>query len=232
MAGKLFSELGLSPELLRAIDNLGFEQASPIQAEAIPLLMQGQDVVGQSMTGSGKTAAFAVPAIEKVDVNQKAPQVLVLCPTRELAVQVSEEVHKLTLFKRGVHALPIYGGQSYELTVQLGTATDDVTVLAEAFHREHERLYGFRDSEAPIELGTARLAVIGRVAPVVLPELATSDEPPMPRGRRRIYLETGWTETLIFERSDLRAGQLALPGRPDAHRRSGPRRAAAARAAG
>jgi ATP-dependent RNA helicase DeaD len=114
MAGKLFSELGLSPELLKAIDNLGFEQASPIQAEAIPLLMQGLDVVGQSMTGSGKTAAFAVPAIEKVDVNQKAPQVLVLCPTRELAVQVAEEVHKLSLFKRGIHALPIYGGQSYD----------------------------------------------------------------------------------------------------------------------
>src|SRR3954471_18102458 len=114
MAGKLFSELGLSPELLRAIDNLGFEQASPIQAEAIPLLMQGKDVVGQSMTGSGKTAAFAVPAIEKVDLAVKAPQVLVLCPTRELAVQVSEEFHKLALFKRGIHALPIYGGQSYE----------------------------------------------------------------------------------------------------------------------
>jgi ATP-dependent RNA helicase DeaD len=114
MAGKLFSELGLSPELVRAIDNLGFEQASPIQAEAIPLLMQGKDVVGQSMTGSGKTAAFAVPALEKVDVTQKVPQVLVLCPTRELAVQVAEEVHKLALFKRGVHALPIYGGQSYD----------------------------------------------------------------------------------------------------------------------
>src|SRR5436190_13571501 len=114
MAGKLFSELGLSAELLKAIDNLGFEQASPIQAEAIPLLMQGKDVVGQSMTGSGKTAAFSVPAIEKVDLSLKAPQVLVLCPTRELAMQVSEEVHKLALFKRGVHSLPIYGGQSYD----------------------------------------------------------------------------------------------------------------------
>src|SRR5205085_181883 len=114
MPAKLFSELGLSPELLKAIDNLGFEQASPIQAEAIPLLLQGKDVVGRSMTGSGKTAAFGAPAIEKVDVNQKAPQVLVLCPTRELAVQVSEEVHKLAQFKRGVHALPIYGGQSYD----------------------------------------------------------------------------------------------------------------------
>lgn len=114
MTPKLFSELGLSPELLKAIDKLGFEQAAPIQAEAIPLLMQGKDVVGQSQTGSGKTVAFAAPAIEKVNVENRATQVLILCPTRELAVQVSEEVHKLALFKRGVHALPIYGGQSYD----------------------------------------------------------------------------------------------------------------------
>jgi ATP-dependent RNA helicase DeaD len=114
MTTKLFSELNLSPELLKAIDKLGFEQASPIQAEAIPVLMQGRDIVGQSQTGSGKTAAFAVPAIEKTDPQNRATQVLILCPTRELAVQVSEEVHKLAAFKRGVHALPIYGGQSYE----------------------------------------------------------------------------------------------------------------------
>ncbi len=114
MTTKLFSELNLSPELLKAIDKLGFEKASPIQAEAIPVLMQGRDIVGQSQTGSGKTAAFAVPAIEKTDPQQRATQVLILCPTRELAVQVSEEVHKLASFKRGIHALPIYGGQSYE----------------------------------------------------------------------------------------------------------------------
>lgn len=111
---KLFSELGLSAEVLKAIDKLGFEQASPIQAEAIPLLLQGRDVVGQSQTGSGKTAAFAVPAIEKVNLQLRAVQILILCPTRELAIQVSEEVHKLALFKRGLHALPIYGGQSYD----------------------------------------------------------------------------------------------------------------------
>src|SRR5208337_5375405 len=111
---KLFSDLGLSPELLKAIGQLGFEQDAPIQAEAIPILMQGKDVVGQSQTGSGKTAAFAAPAIEKVDVARRDTQVLILCPTRELAIQVSEEVHKLALFKRGLHALPVYGGQSYE----------------------------------------------------------------------------------------------------------------------
>src|SRR5882672_9471686 len=114
MTPKLFSELGLSPELLKAIDKLGFEQAAPIQAEAIPILMQGKDVVGQSQTGSGKTVAFAAPAIEKVNVIERNTQVLILCPTRELAVQVSEEVHKLALFKRGLHALPVYGGQSYD----------------------------------------------------------------------------------------------------------------------
>src|SRR4051812_49447266 len=114
MTTKLFSELGLSAELQKAIDKMGFEQASPIQAEAIPILMQGRDIVGQSQTGSGKTAAFAVPAVEKVDPQLRAVQALILCPTRELAVQVSEEVHKLSIFKRGIHALPIYGGQSYE----------------------------------------------------------------------------------------------------------------------
>jgi ATP-dependent RNA helicase DeaD len=114
MTQKLFSELGLSDDILKAIDKLGFEQASPIQSEAIPALLEGSDVVGQSQTGSGKTAAFGIPAIEKTDPLKKAVQVLILCPTRELAVQVSEEIHKLALFKRGIHALPIYGGQSYE----------------------------------------------------------------------------------------------------------------------
>lgn len=114
MTTKLFSELGLSAEVLKAIDKLGYEQASPIQAEAIPLLLQDHDLVGQSQTGSGKTAAFAVPAIEKVQPQVRAVQILILCPTRELAIQVSEEVHKLALFKRGVNALPIYGGQSYD----------------------------------------------------------------------------------------------------------------------
>lgn len=114
MTSKIFSELGLSAEILRAVEKLGFEQASPIQAAAIPVLMAGKDVVGQSQTGSGKTAAFGIPAVEKVDPSRREVQVLMLCPTRELAVQVSEEIHKLALFKRGVQTLPIYGGQSYE----------------------------------------------------------------------------------------------------------------------
>ncbi len=114
MQKKPFSELGLSPEILKAVAKMGFEEASPIQSETIPQLLAGADVVGLSQTGSGKTAAFAIPAIERVDAHLRAPQVLILCPTRELAMQVAEEVAKLALFKRGVRELPIYGGQSYD----------------------------------------------------------------------------------------------------------------------
>ena len=109
-----FADLGLSAEVLRAVGDLGFEQASPIQSAAIPVLMEGHDVVGQSQTGSGKTAAFAIPAIEICASTDKSVQVLILCPTRELATQVADEVHKLSAHKRGIHAVPIYGGASYE----------------------------------------------------------------------------------------------------------------------
>ncbi|GAB4244946.1 MAG: DEAD/DEAH box helicase [Candidatus Methylacidiphilales bacterium] len=114
MFKKPFHELGLEADLLRAVEKMGFEEASPIQSLAIPVLLEGHDVVGQSQTGSGKTAAFALPAIQKVDPSLRATQVLILCPTRELAVQVAEEVAKLAAFKKGVRELPIYGGQSYE----------------------------------------------------------------------------------------------------------------------
>jgi len=114
MEKRPFSELGLSSDILKAVDKMGFEEASPIQTAVIPFGLAGRDVVGQSATGSGKTAAFAIPAIEKVDVTLKKVQVLVLCPTRELAVQVAEEFGKLASFKKGLMEVPIYGGQSYD----------------------------------------------------------------------------------------------------------------------
>ncbi|HVS54534.1 MAG TPA: DEAD/DEAH box helicase [Opitutaceae bacterium] len=114
MEKRPFAELGLSPEALKAVAKMGFEEASPIQTAVIPVALTGRDVVGQSSTGSGKTAAFALPGIEKVDAAKRAVQVLVLCPTRELAVQVAEETGRLAFFKRGVREVPIYGGQSYE----------------------------------------------------------------------------------------------------------------------
>ena len=114
MTQKLFSELGLSHEVLKAIERMGFEQASPIQAEAIPAIMQGSDVIGQSQTGSGKTAAFGIPAVELADPSDRSVQVLMMCPTRELASQVAEEISKLAHFKKGIRELPIFGGQSYD----------------------------------------------------------------------------------------------------------------------
>ncbi|HEY8932064.1 MAG TPA: DEAD/DEAH box helicase, partial [Rariglobus sp.] len=114
MEKRKFAELGLSAEVLKAVDKMGFEEASPIQTAVIPLLLAGKDVVGQSATGSGKTAAFGVPAVEKVDPKKKVVQVLILCPTRELAVQVAEEIAKIAFYKAGVREVPIFGGQSYE----------------------------------------------------------------------------------------------------------------------
>lgn len=105
-----FSELGLPDDLLAAIETLGYERPSPIQWKAIPPALAGRDILGLSATGSGKTAAFALPALASIDVNERYPQVLILCPTRELAVQVCEEVHRLGARKQGLQATPVYGG--------------------------------------------------------------------------------------------------------------------------
>ena len=118
MEKRKFAELGLSAEVLKAVDKMGFEEASPIQTAVIPLLLSGKDVVGQSATGSGKTAAFGIPAVDKVDPKKKVVQVLILCPTRELAVQVAEEIAKLAFFKTGVREVPIFGGQPYERQIR------------------------------------------------------------------------------------------------------------------
>ena len=106
-----FADLGLRPELITALDTLGYEEPTPIQREAIPVLIEGRDLLGQAATGTGKTAAFALPMLHRIGgIERKAPAALVLVPTRELAVQVSEAIHK---YGRGlgVRVLPIYGGQ-------------------------------------------------------------------------------------------------------------------------
>ena len=128
MEKRPFDQLGLSADLLKAVAKMGFEEASPIQTAVIPTILAGRDVVGQSSTGSGKTAAFAIPAIERVDPKIRAVQVLILCPTRELAVQVAEEAGKLALFKRGVMGVPIYGGQSYERQFRALAAGSQVVI--------------------------------------------------------------------------------------------------------
>jgi ATP-dependent RNA helicase DeaD len=108
-----FSELGLSDSVLKALKDVGYETPSAIQAATIPPLLDGRDVVGLAQTGTGKTAAFALPILSRLDLSQKSPQALVLAPTRELALQVCEAFEKYASHMKGVHVLPVYGGQGY-----------------------------------------------------------------------------------------------------------------------
>jgi len=112
MSETKFSELNLIPEMMRAIEELGFENATDIQAEAIPMIREGRDIIGKSQTGTGKTLAFAIPAIEKIDRDEAETtvQVLILCPTRELAMQGCDEIRKLTRFMTNIWTADIYGG--------------------------------------------------------------------------------------------------------------------------
>ena len=106
-----FEEMGLSEEIQKAVRYMGFEEASPIQAKAIPAMISGIDLIGQAQTGTGKTAAFGIPILEKVDPKLKKLQAIVLCPTRELAIQVADEIRNLSRYVHGIKVLPIYGGQ-------------------------------------------------------------------------------------------------------------------------
>lgn len=111
-----FSELSLTPKVERAVSLMGFDFATPIQSEAIPVIRTGVDVIARSQTGTGKTVAFAIPAIERIDTHEEKPtiQVLILCPTRELAVQATEEIRKLARFKEGIRPVAVYGGAPIE----------------------------------------------------------------------------------------------------------------------
>ena len=113
-----FDELNLSKDIQRAIKDMGFEEATPIQSQAIPVIMEGKDIIGQAQTGTGKTASFGIPLIETLDPTSKSIQALVLCPTRELAIQVSEELSDLLKYIKNVKIVPIYGGQSIDRQIK------------------------------------------------------------------------------------------------------------------
>lgn len=108
-----FRDLALIDPVLKALEDVGYETPSPIQAQVIPYMLEGKDVLGQAQTGTGKTAAFALPILSTIDIKQKDPQVLVLAPTRELAIQVAEAFQRYAAHLKGFHVLPIYGGQDY-----------------------------------------------------------------------------------------------------------------------
>ena len=106
-----FDQLGLARPVLDAVTDVGYEAPSPIQAASIPPLLAGRDLLGQAQTGTGKTAAFSLPLLSRLETSRRHPQLLVLTPTRELAIQVAEAMHSYAKHPGGVHVLPIYGGQ-------------------------------------------------------------------------------------------------------------------------
>ncbi|GAB3225011.1 DEAD/DEAH box helicase [Algoriphagus aestuariicola] len=114
-----FSDLGISGEILRAVEEMGYTTPSPIQAQAIPFVLEGRDVIGQAQTGTGKTAAFAIPIIDLVDADFNKPQAIILCPTRELAVQVEGEIQKLAKHHRAINSVAIYGGESIDKQIRI-----------------------------------------------------------------------------------------------------------------
>lgn len=122
-----FDELNIDERILRAIEDMGFEETSPIQTQAIPAVCEGIDVVGQAQTGTGKTAAYTIPMLMKIDPQIKRPQAIVLCPTRELAVQVAEEIRKLAKYMSDIKVLPVYGGQ--EIVRQIKSLKTGVQII-------------------------------------------------------------------------------------------------------
>ncbi|MCJ7628343.1 MAG: DEAD/DEAH box helicase, partial [Longimicrobiales bacterium] len=126
-ANQAFAELGLGPDLLQTLTELGYEEPTPIQAAAIPHLLEGRDLIGLAATGTGKTAAFALPLLQLIQTGGKVPSALILVPTRELAVQVSQAVHRYGKGV-GVEVLPIYGGQSFQQQLKVLKRGVDVVV--------------------------------------------------------------------------------------------------------
>ena len=122
-----FDELQLDEKILKAVTDMGFEAASPIQAQAIPVQMEGRDMIGQAQTGTGKTAAFGIPLLQKMSAKSKKTQAIILCPTRELAIQVADEIRRLAKYMHGVKVLPVYGGQ--EIVKQIRSLKDGVQVI-------------------------------------------------------------------------------------------------------
>ena len=109
--GMRYEEAGIDGRILRAVKELGFEHMTPIQEQAIPLFMTGQDIIGQAQTGTGKTAAFGIPILQKIDPENRSLQAVILCPTRELAMQAADELRKFAKYMNGIKVLPVYGGQ-------------------------------------------------------------------------------------------------------------------------
>ncbi|MGE5329493.1 MAG: DEAD/DEAH box helicase [Deltaproteobacteria bacterium] len=148
-----FKDLSLSKEVQKAIAEMGFEEAMPIQAKSIPHIMEGRDVIGQAQTGTGKTCAFGIPAIEMINHEEHGVQVLILCPTRELAIQVAEEIKNVAKYKRGIKILPVYGGQPIERQITALKNRPQIIVGTPGRIMDHMR-------RRTLKLGTLKMIVL------------------------------------------------------------------------
>ena len=139
MENLVFKDLNLSSEILRAIEEMGFEEATPIQSQAIPPVLEGKDVIAQAPTGTGKTCAFGIPLIEMLDTSDNAVQGLILCPTRELVIQTAAELKKVSKFKEGVRIIPIYGGQQIDRQIMALRRKPQIVVATPGRLMDHMR---------------------------------------------------------------------------------------------
>ncbi len=151
-----FSEFNLSKEVLEAVAAMNFSEASPIQEQAIPKLLSGKDLIGQAQTGTGKTAAFGIPLIEKIDPLVKAPQVVILCPTRELASQIAEELKRIARFKKHIFVACLFGGQNIE--IQLNVLRRGVNIIVATPGRMIDHL-----KRGSVKLGSVKTVVLDEV---------------------------------------------------------------------
>ena len=149
---KKFNELGLSDYIIRAVGEMGFEETTPIQELTIPAALEGKDLIGQAQTGTGKTAAFGIPMIERVSLDDEFIQGIVITPTRELAMQVAEEINRIGQFKK-VHALPIYGGQDINRQIRALKKRPQIIVGTPGRLMDHMR-------RRTIRLGNVKIVVL------------------------------------------------------------------------
>ncbi|MCL7475034.1 MAG: DEAD/DEAH box helicase [ANME-2 cluster archaeon] len=153
MENSKFNDLNISKEILLAIKDMGFEEPTPIQAQAIPHMLNGEDLIGQAQTGTGKTAAFGIATLEKIDPENKALQAVILCPTRELAIQVSEELKMLSKYQKAVRILPVYGGQPIDRQIKVLKKGVQVVIGTPGRVMDHMK-------RGTLKMGSVRLIVL------------------------------------------------------------------------
>ena len=145
-----YDESGLDERIIRAVTEMGFEYMSPIQEAAIPVMMEGGDIIGQAQTGTGKTAAFGIPLLEKVDPNNKHLQAVVLCPTRELAMQAADDIRDFAKYMSGIKVLPVYGGQDISRQIKALSAGVQIVVGTPGRVMDHMRRHTMKMKDVKV----------------------------------------------------------------------------------